>query len=275
MYAATEKQRRDEVVFTAWQTITNAEGQPGSGGRIQALEFLNASPGANWRRQAICLWICTWPAENLNGINLGVTPLENLPPDTQLDASEDEAATEPRTPGVYLRRIQLPDASLVSANLQDADLWDANLQGAFLVIANLQNADLWFANLQGAVLWDANLQNAGLRFANLQNADLGSANLQNANLGSANLQNANLRQANLQDAILLATDLRGTHNLRSQQLTGEASPYLCNVALPEALTNIDPNRDCETLPQLIAERYSMPLEGAQQWVQEDMKKQWD
>jgi hypothetical protein len=118
-YIGTEKQRRDAEVFNAWQTITSAHDQSGSGGRIQALEFLNASPadreagypGANWRRRAACLWICTWAAENLAGINLSVSETEE---------------------GVYLAGIQLPDADLVGANLEGASLGGANLEGAIL-----------------------------------------------------------------------------------------------------------------------------------------------
>ena len=61
MYIGSEKQRRDAEVLTAWQTITNAYSQPGDGGRIHALEFLNASPrnreddypGANWESDLI------------------------------------------------------------------------------------------------------------------------------------------------------------------------------------------------------------------------------
>lgn len=33
-------------MFAAWQTITSAHGQSGSGGRIKAIEFLNSRP---WR----------------------------------------------------------------------------------------------------------------------------------------------------------------------------------------------------------------------------------
>jgi hypothetical protein len=50
-YIGSEKQRRNAEVLNAWQTLTSAYGQEGSGGRIQALEFLNASPGTHWRRK--------------------------------------------------------------------------------------------------------------------------------------------------------------------------------------------------------------------------------
>ncbi|MEM9808514.1 MAG: hypothetical protein AAF959_24910 [Cyanobacteria bacterium P01_D01_bin.56] len=100
MYIGSEKQRRDAEVLTAWQTLTNAYCQPGNGGRIKALEFLNASPrnreydyhGANWRRRAICLWICTWPSESLAGIDLS--------------ADEVEIPAQANLRRVYLARVQ-------------------------------------------------------------------------------------------------------------------------------------------------------------------------
>lgn len=138
-YIGLEKQRRDDQVYAAWQTITNAQGQSGNGGRILALEFLNASPGANWRLHFpwICIsedWLCSkWEAESLDGVDLA---------------------------RAYLAGIQLPHASLVEANLEGAVLWGANLQGANLEEANLQGAKLGAVNLQGARLDEANFQGA-------------------------------------------------------------------------------------------------------------------
>nr|WP_206602925.1 pentapeptide repeat-containing protein [Leptolyngbya ohadii] len=138
-YIGLEQQRRESQIYLAWQTITNAQGQSGNGGRILALEFLNASPGANWRLHFP--WICVsedrlcsrWESESLDGVDL-------------------ERA--------YLAKVQLPGANLLEANLQGAVLWQANLQGARLVEANLQGARLGGANLQGAKLDGANLQGA-------------------------------------------------------------------------------------------------------------------
>jgi len=138
-YIGLEQQRREAQVYLAWQTITNAQGQSGNGGRVLALEFLNASPGANWRLHFpwICVsedWLCSkWESESLDGVDL-------------------ERA--------YLGRVQLSGASLAEANLQGAILWQANLQGAKLGEANLQGAKLGAANLQAAKLDEANLQGA-------------------------------------------------------------------------------------------------------------------
>lgn len=138
-YIGLEKQRRDDQVYAAWQTITNAQGQSGNGGRILALEFLNASPGANWRLHFpwICIsedWLCSkWKPESLDGVDLAKA---------------------------YLAGIQLPKASLVEANLEGVVLWGANLQGANLEEANLQGAKLGAANLEGVRLDETNFQGA-------------------------------------------------------------------------------------------------------------------
>ena len=135
-YIGSEKQRREAEVLNAWQTITSAYGQAGSGGRIQALEFLNASPGANWRRKFpwFCapLKLCLWAPESLAGINLTV-------------------------PGESKERVYLG-----GINLEEAILIDANLKGAFLNGANLTEADLIGVNLTGASLDSANLTGAKL-----------------------------------------------------------------------------------------------------------------
>jgi hypothetical protein len=152
-YVGSEKQRRDTEVLNAWQTITSAHGLPGIGGRIQALEFLNASPGANWRRKFpwFCapLPLCTWPAESLDGINLAVEPMNNIVLYQQTTSPDNNDST-PKFQEVYLRGIQLPRARLSSANLQGAILRDTNLQRTDLRDANLQEKCLWNANLQEA-----------------------------------------------------------------------------------------------------------------------------
>lgn len=225
-YVGSEKQRRNAEVLNAWQTLTSAHGQAGSGGRIQALEFLNASPGANWRRRFpwFCapLSLCTWPQESLAGVNLSVD---------MSAADQESTSTNKPLPGkgAYLLRIQLPKAILSGANLKDAHLGLANLQGtnlnrtnlerAQLGGANLKDASLDFANLQGTYLGGANLQGAHLANTNLQGTNLWYSNLENAYLGDANFQGANLKEANLKGAGLWAANLEGA-NLEWANLEG-------------------------------------------------------
>ncbi len=177
-----ENVRRNNEVFAAWQTITSAHGQSGSGGRIKALEFLNSRPlrfpWIGWTKdwfwdekaeecQEKLVFGRRWQRENLVGLS-----------------APNKA---------YLAKILLCDANLRGANLRDAYLRWANLQQANLRWVNLQQAILWEVNLQQAILWEANLQDADIR----------GANLQQANLWWANLQNADIRGANLQQAILI------------------------------------------------------------------------
>ncbi|MEL6401048.1 MAG: pentapeptide repeat-containing protein [Cyanobacteria bacterium J06626_4] len=263
-YLGTEKQRRDAEVLNAWQTITSAAGQSGNGGRIRALEFLNASPGANWRRRATCLWLCTWPAECLDGINL------------ELESTAGNTPTREQSLGAYLAGIQLPRARLfqahlagsvlLEANLARADLTFADLVGADLRFANLEGAFLNGANLKGAYLGDANLTGVSLRFANLEEVSLIRGNLAGADLTGVNLETADLREAdltevvlgneysdskgaNLAQADLRRADLEGADlrrvNLAGAKLSGANlnNTILCKTRLPEG-HYLDPDRDC-------------------------------
>ncbi|NJM58792.1 MAG: pentapeptide repeat-containing protein [Synechococcales cyanobacterium RU_4_20] len=148
------------------------------------------------------------------------------------------------TAGVYLSSIQLPRASLR----------EANLQGAELRVANLQGADFWEANLQGA--------------------NLGGANLQGANLSAANLQDADLPGANLQNAILLGADLRTASELSPEQLQGEKPPLLCGTALPEALSQIEADRDCDRAERHLIQNRNWDSEAAKSEVDRLRNKQW-
>lgn len=152
--------RRNNQVFTAWQTITSAYKQGGSGGRIKALEFLNSRP---WRFP----WI-GWTEKDWywNGEECKYKHLLGL-----------RWQREP------LDGISVPNGFLANIHLCGAELREANLS----------NVSLYKANLNHANLLGANLDNANLRKANLNHADLLGANLNDALLGRANLNNAILR----------------------------------------------------------------------------------
>ncbi|MFG6094107.1 pentapeptide repeat-containing protein [Leptothoe sp. ISB3NOV94-8A] len=192
------------------------------------------------------------------------------------------------TPGTSGRRrwfgVPWPQESLQGVDISKASLTGIELPGAYLGSANLQQANLWSANLQQANLWSANLQQAYLRSANLQQANLWSANLQQANLWSANLQQTDLGYTNLQQALLLATDLRVSKNLTNQQL---ATAKLCHVALPTYIQNLNPDRDCETMPQALVEYFEQRsqknpdrfrpflLKHAKEIVEATRQNKWD
>lgn len=178
-FIAGEQQRRDLQVYQAWQVITAAHGQAGSGGRVQALEFLSSEP-----RRIPWFWL-RWQRENLSGLEVPTAYL--VPSHKDLEDFQKKGG------------IQLSEAELSNANLQDANLEYANLQGAFLIDTNLKGAILFKANLKGANLSLASLQGAVLGFANLQGAVLFKANLQGTKLIAANLQEANLEEAQYTD----------------------------------------------------------------------------
>ncbi|EKU97147.1 putative low-complexity protein [Leptolyngbya sp. PCC 7375] len=256
IYLGSERQRRDAEIYQAWQVITSAHGQSGSGGRKRALEFLNASPGANWRRKFpwFCapLQFCLWPQESLAGINLSVELELDRESITELGEEYQHRS------GVYLTNVELPNAILYDANLEGANLLGANLEcaqlrganlrGAILYEANLRGANLVKANLEGAHLFNANLENATLNALNLEGMDLRATNLKGAHLFNANLEGADLFNANLKGANLREANLKNT-NLTVQQVNDET--ILCKTQLPKdifgELIDLNPNRDCDNL----------------------------
>lgn len=187
--------------------------------------------------------------------------------------------------GVSLEKINFTKVGFFEANLEGANLSGANLEGADLSAANLEGANLEGANLSDAELKYVNLSSTNLNSANLSkslflNADFSSANLSGAdlrdtelkyvNFSRANLTDANFSSADLSEAILLVTDLSTAKNLASDQLAGENPPYLCKVNLPPSI-QVDGNRDCEKLPQVLRDRYPerfKTLEEAKAYVDE-------
>ncbi|MEM9804062.1 MAG: pentapeptide repeat-containing protein [Cyanobacteria bacterium P01_D01_bin.56] len=249
-YIGSEEQRREAEVLNAWQTITSAHGQTSSGGRIQALEFLNTSPGANWRRKFpwFCapLPLCIWPRENLAGIDLS------------LDLTDKPQFSEASS-RVYFVKIQLPRADLRFSNLERAILTRANLKDATLGSVNLEDATLWLTNLEGAELQRANLKNATLKSTNLEGVDLDSVNLEGA--------------------VFLTTDLRNTKNLTQANFEKSSSPLICNSPLPDGIELTGgKDRDCNQVASVLLERYPdwwNSLEDAEAYVKKQQEQTWD
>jgi uncharacterized protein YjbI with pentapeptide repeats len=289
LFYGTEEQRRNAEIYIAWQTITSAHEQPGNGGRIRALEFLNRSDGASWRRRAFPLSFMLWPRESLSGVDVSHAYLAeiNLTEANLREANLSQAFLETANLAIAdLYRANLTEAYIAGANLEEAILAEANLSDAVLTEtslvngnlrnANLRNADLEFADLTDASLNEANLTRAYLGKANLTNASLLNANLTEADLDFAILNNADLREANFSGAILLGPDLRGVVGFTKEQLNGENPPFLCGVGLPETITDIDPNRDCDDLAEELAKRRrGWSLEFAEGWTYRARQQVWD
>jgi hypothetical protein len=141
-YFAESGDRVKQKHYQAWQVINTAQGKGGSGGRIDALQELNADKVP------------------LVGIDL----------------------TDAFLQGVNLDHADLSRSDFGSADLRDSSLRSANLAYASLNTANLRGSDLRRANLIRAVLTDADLSNANLSGADLSGARLDGADLRGASL---------------------------------------------------------------------------------------------
>lgn len=144
--------REKQAHYQAWQMINSAQGQQGSGGRIEALQDLN--------KDGVSLNGLSAKNANLEDINLEKAQLfaANLQGANLKDANLQKA---------YLRRTNLHLAILYRANLEGASLREANLREAHLREANLEGANLEGASLDGAYLWGANLKGANLKRVDL------------------------------------------------------------------------------------------------------------
>jgi uncharacterized protein YjbI with pentapeptide repeats len=136
-YFADSGNRLKQKHYQAWQVINTAQGKGGSGGRIEALQELNADH------------------VSLIGVDAGGAFLS----------------------GILLRHAQIERCDLHAADLRDSDLSFAKLASSNLQSANLRRADLTGADLSSVELQDADLNQATLAKANLDNADLSRADL--------------------------------------------------------------------------------------------------
>ena len=128
--------------YQAWQVVNTAQAKGGSGGRIEALQELNAD------------------RVSLVGVDVSGAFLQ----------------------GIRLRRANLVRSNFSGADVRSADLNLADFTFADLHSANFRNATLHGATLSGADLDDADLSGADLTGADLTdvscvNADLGTADL--------------------------------------------------------------------------------------------------
>ena len=200
-YVREAPEREQEKNYQAWQAINTAQGQGGSGGRIEALEDLNNNN------------------QSLVGLSVQYAFLQGIDLEkAELDSADFQVAT--------LSGANLREASLQGADLRNADLGNsasddtrkANLEGADLENADAREANLSNVNLQGAKLNNADLSDAELDDALLQGADLKDTSLQNTNLIGADLQGADLQNAYLYYADISGADLRGAKHLTQEQI---------------------------------------------------------
>jgi hypothetical protein len=144
--------------YQAWQVINTAQGKGGSGGRIEALEELNADHVA------------------LTGVDVSGAFLQT----------------------VRLAHAELMRANMSAADLRDSDLKFSDLTWAELRSANFRNANLGHARFDHADLRDSDLSGADLSSADLDEADLSNADLHDADLRGVSWQRlAAIHEANI------------------------------------------------------------------------------
>lgn len=244
-----ENQRKAKH-YQAWQVINAAQGKPGSGGRMDALQDLHRDEislagvdismahlprlkldYSDLRRANLAgadLSDANLTGAKLFRANLVGAVLEdvNLPEASLYQANLAEAnLMRANLTGVDLRRAKLDGAKLIHAKLAGARLEDANLPGASLSWANLTGACLYRANFSKAYLMDANLTEAKLEDVTLPGANLWRANLAGVGLYRANLSEANLMDANLTGANLTKANLKDIKNWQKIKSIKSANIY--------------------------------------------------
>lgn len=186
-YFIEAEDRRKARHYQAWQVINSAQGKPGSGGRIDALQDLN--------RDGVSLVGIDISGAYLPELNLKNAKLER--------ANISEAAVyDADLAGAQLLVANLAKSELERVNFSGADLFDANLAEADLAGSNLSEAELIMANLSGVRLYDANLSGAKILNANLTGAKLYYTNLVGANLSETELTGAEFIGADMRNAYL-------------------------------------------------------------------------
>jgi hypothetical protein len=157
-YYGEAPDRKKQKHYQAWQVINTAQGKGGSGGRIEAMQELNADKIP------------------LVGVDVSRAFLQGLKlAKANLLRSDFEAAD--------LRDCVLEAAHLEFSNLRFANFRGGNLHGAHFNAADLESADFYGSNLTAADLSSANLKDVDFRYADLKGVNWdGIKAIQDANV---------------------------------------------------------------------------------------------
>ena len=147
-YWAEAGDRQKQKHYQAWQVINTAQGKGGSGGRIEALQELNADKIP------------------LVGVDVSGAFLQ----------------------GVKLRRANLLRANFEAADLRDCVLESSDLEYAGLHFANLRGCNLHTVNFAAAMMESADLTGADLTGADLSGVNLHDADLRRVDLRNVRWQ---------------------------------------------------------------------------------------
>jgi hypothetical protein len=178
------RHRMQQRHYEAWQVINTAQGKGGSGGRIEALEELNADHVA------------------LTGVDVSSAFLQ----------------------GIRLGGARLARSSFGAADMRDSDLHTADLTWASLHFTNLRDSNLQQVVFDHADLSDADLSGSNLNGSRFDGANLSDADLHDADLnGVAWQQIAAIRGANIA-GVRHAPDGFAAWALRNGATKGAATP---------------------------------------------------
>ena len=143
VYFREAPDRQKQKHYQAWQVINTAQGKGGSGGRIEAMQELNADK--------IALTAVDVSGAVLQGVR--------LPNAMLLRADLD---------GTDLRNCFLEGADLDLASLVYANFRDCNLRGVHMKGGNLENVDMFGTDLAGADISNTFIKDGDLRFSELK-----------------------------------------------------------------------------------------------------------
>jgi Pentapeptide repeats (8 copies) len=160
-YFSESGDRAKQKHYQAWQVINTAQGKGGSGGRLEALQELNADH--------VLLVGVDVSGAYLQGIRLSGSKL----------VRSNFSAADARNSN--FRYADFSDADLRSANCRYSDFSNASFQRARLDDADLVGADLSGADLSGAALANTDLRDANLTDIHWRDiASIKSANIHGA-----------------------------------------------------------------------------------------------
>ena len=166
-YFSESGDRVKQKHYQAWQVINTAQGKGGSGGRLEAMQELNADH--------VPLVGVDVAGAFLQGIRLEKSSLLRANFSAVDGRNSDFRGadfSDANLRGANFREANFAKANLRRVDLEDADLVRADLSGANLAGASLANADLHEANLDGAT-WNEIASIKAANIAGVRNAPAG------------------------------------------------------------------------------------------------------
>ena len=145
-YFSASGDRIKQRHYQAWQVINTAQGKGGSGGRIDALQELNAD------------------RVPLVGVDVSSAFLQGLKLERANLLRSNFSTAD-------VRGSNLQAADFTSADLHAANFRGSDLEGASFQDADMHDVDLVGSDLARARFTGADLSGADLRFSDIQNAD--------------------------------------------------------------------------------------------------------